>query len=63
MERQIQEKRFQIKKMFRKVRVKKIPETVLRQVDPELMSFFNINTAGDYSKAKRWLEQNSELLT
>ena len=58
MERQIKEKRFQIKKMFGKVRVKKIPETVLRQVDPELMSFFNINTAEDYSKAKLWLEQN-----
>lgn len=63
MERQIKEKRFQIKKMFGKVRVKKIPETLLRQVDPELMSFFNINTAEDYSKAKLWLEQNSELLT
>jgi GTP:adenosylcobinamide-phosphate guanylyltransferase len=44
--------------MFRKVRVKKIPETLLRQVDPELMSFFNINTAEDYSEAKQWLEQN-----
>jgi molybdopterin-guanine dinucleotide biosynthesis protein A len=63
MERQIKEKKFQIKKMFREVRVKKIPETLLRQVDPELMSFFNINTAADYSKAKQWLEQNPELLT
>ena len=60
MERQIEEKKFQIKKMFRKVRVKKIPETLLKQVDPELMSFFNINTAGDYSKAKQWLEQNQD---
>ncbi len=58
MESQIKEKRFQIKKLFRKVRVKKIPETLLKQVDPELMSFFNINTAEDYSKAKLWLEQN-----
>jgi molybdenum cofactor guanylyltransferase len=58
MERQIIERRFQIKKMFRKVRVKKIPETLLKQVDPELMSFFNINTAEDYSIAKQWLEQN-----
>ncbi len=58
MERQIKEKRFQIKKMFRKLRVKKVPEAVLRQKDPELMSFFNINTAEDYSKAKEWLAQN-----
>ncbi len=58
MERQIKEKRFQIKKMFRKIKVKKIPETLLRQADTELMSFFNINTAEDYSKAKQWLEQN-----
>ncbi|MBC2717388.1 MAG: molybdenum cofactor guanylyltransferase [Desulfobacteraceae bacterium] len=58
MERQIKEEKFQIKKMFRKVRVKKIPETVLRRNDPELMSFFNINTVEDYSKAKQWLEQH-----
>ena len=60
MERQINEKRFRIKKMFRKVRVKKIPETLLRKVDPDLMSFFNINTAEDYSNAKQWLEQNQD---
>ena len=58
MERQIKEKHFQIKKMFRKVRVKKIPEDILRQSDPELMSFFNINTAEDYRSAKAWLEQH-----
>jgi len=58
MERQIKEKKFQIKKMFKKIRVKKIPETVLRDNDPELVSFFNINTAEDYSKAKKWLEQS-----
>ncbi len=58
MERQIKEEKFQIKKMFRKIRVKKIPETLLRQVDSELMSFFNINTAEDYLKAKQWQEQN-----
>ena len=60
MERQIKEKSFQIKKLFRKVRVKKIPETLLKKVDPELMSFFNINTADDYFKAKQWLEKNQD---
>lgn len=56
MERQIKEKKFQIKKMFDKIRVKKIPENRLRQADPELVSFFNINTDADYSKARKWLE-------
>ncbi len=58
MERQIKEKKFQIKKMFEKIRVKKIPENRLRQADPELMSFFNINTDADYSEARKWLEQH-----
>ena len=60
MERQIKAKRFQIKKMFRKVRVRKIPEAVVKQVDAELMSFFNINTAEDYSKAQQWLAQKED---
>ena len=60
MERQIKEKKFQIKKMFGKIRVKKIPENRLRQADPELMSFFNINTDADYSKARKWLEQHPD---
>ncbi len=55
MERQIREEIFQIKHMFRKVRVKKIPEPILREIDPELVSFFNINTREDYAKAKDWL--------
>jgi len=58
MERQIKAKKFQIKKMFNKLRVRKIPETVLRKVDPHLMSFFNINSAEDYSEARTWIEEN-----
>jgi len=60
MERQIKEKKFQIKKIFEKIRVKKIPENRLRQADPELVSFFNINTEADYSKARKWLEQHPD---
>lgn len=59
MERRIQAKQFQIRKMFSKIRVKKVSESVLRQNDPELMSFFNINTTQDYSKAKDWLAKKS----
>ncbi|MDO9264601.1 MAG: molybdenum cofactor guanylyltransferase [Desulfosalsimonadaceae bacterium] len=58
MERQIREEIFQIKRMFRKVRVKKIPEHILRENDPELISFFNINTREDYAIAKQWLAGN-----
>ncbi len=58
MERQIKEKQFQIKKMFRKIRVKKIPENVLRNIDPELMSFFNINTEEDLSFARKLKANN-----
>ena len=58
MERQIKEKQFQIKKMFRKIRVKKIPENVLRGIDPELMSFFNINTEEDLLYARSLHENN-----
>lgn len=58
MERQIKKNNFQIKQIFRKIRVKKVPESVLRQSDPELMSFFNINTAVDYARAKVWLQQH-----
>ncbi|RJP93459.1 MAG: molybdenum cofactor guanylyltransferase [Desulfobacteraceae bacterium] len=58
MEKQIREEQFQIKRLFRKVRVKKIPEHVLRECDPELISFFNINTGEDYEKAKEWQANN-----
>lgn len=55
MERQLRQEQFQIKRMFRKVRVRNIPEPVLRESDPELISFFNINTRDDYAKARDWL--------
>ena len=41
----------QIKRFFDKVRVRHIPESALRKVDPELISFFNINTPEDLEAA------------
>lgn len=35
--------------------VYRIPESAFRLVDPELRSFFNINTPDDLAKAKTWL--------
>ena len=46
-------KRFKIRQSFRKGRVKKIKESILREKDPELLSFFNVNTPEDLERALR----------
>ena len=43
--------------LFRKVRVKKLLEANLREVDPELVSFFNINTPEDLMQAEALYEK------
>jgi len=43
---------------FDHVRVKKIPEALLRRADPDLLSFFNVNTPEDFSQAERILSEN-----
>jgi molybdopterin-guanine dinucleotide biosynthesis protein A len=48
-------KSFKIQRIFQKVRVKKIPEKILRTVDPDLISFSNINTPDDLIKAEERL--------
>ena len=48
----IHQNKFKIQRALGKHRLKKIPETVLRSVDPDLTSFFNINTAEDLAKAE-----------
>jgi molybdopterin-guanine dinucleotide biosynthesis protein A len=45
--------RFKIRQSFRKGRVKKIKESILREKDPELLSFFNVNTPEDLDRALR----------
>jgi molybdopterin-guanine dinucleotide biosynthesis protein A len=40
---------------FRSNRIKNIPENQLRSVDPELRSFFNINTPEDLARAEEML--------
>jgi len=37
--------------MFKDARIVKIPETRLRESDPDLVSFININTPQDLEKA------------
>ena len=47
----VQEK-VKIIRIFGKRRVKKIPENILRQTDPDLVSFFNINAPEDLKEAE-----------
>ncbi|MFO8083941.1 MAG: molybdenum cofactor guanylyltransferase [Desulfobacterales bacterium] len=47
---------FKIQHFFKKARVKKIPENRLKIADPDLLSFFNINTAEDLQVAQKILK-------
>ena len=51
-EHHIKQNKFKIQRALGNHRLKKIPETVLRSKDPELRSFFNINTPEDLAKAE-----------
>jgi molybdenum cofactor guanylyltransferase len=44
--------KLKIQRVFKKGRVKKIPEKTLRKYDPDLVSFFNINSPEDLQKAE-----------
>ncbi len=55
IERQLKNKSPKIVKFYPKVKVKEIPETRLRSADPDLISFFNINTPEDLSASGKIL--------
>jgi molybdopterin-guanine dinucleotide biosynthesis protein A len=55
VEQHIIKNKFKIQQLFQKQRVKKIPEKILREKDPDLISFFNINTPQDQEKAEKML--------
>lgn len=57
IENQIEKQEFKIDKFFNKVRVKKISDKELRRKDPELTSFFNVNTPSSLEKAKELEEK------
>ena len=50
VERHLQANRFKIQKVFRKQRVVKVSKEKTLALDPELHSFFNINTEQDFAK-------------
>ena len=56
---QMIQKRLKIQTFFNKVRVKTVSEKVLREIDPDLMSFFNINTPEDLKKASVLFEKKN----
>jgi molybdopterin-guanine dinucleotide biosynthesis protein A len=53
IEEQLEKKSLKIQGIFEKVRVKKIPEDVLRHIDPDLVSLYNINTPDDLVRANK----------
>jgi molybdopterin-guanine dinucleotide biosynthesis protein A len=53
VEQQIQRQQFQIQRLYSKIRTKYIPESVLREIDPGLRSFCNINTPEDCAMAEK----------
>jgi molybdopterin-guanine dinucleotide biosynthesis protein A len=55
-QRHIEQKKLKIIRAFRKCRIKKIPENVLRRKDPELLSFFNINSPEDLKRAQEMMK-------
>lgn len=52
LEQQLVKGEFKIDRFLQKVRVKKIPETILKEKDPRLISFFNVNTPEDLKQAR-----------
>jgi molybdenum cofactor guanylyltransferase len=59
IEHHLLKKDFKIKHFFKKVRIKTVPENQLRQQDPNLLSFFNINTPDDLKKAGQILKEET----
>ena len=52
----LEQEKLKITKVFRKSRIKTISEKVLCKIDPDLRSFFNINTANDLQRAEEMLK-------
>lgn len=51
--RMLEANRLSVRDFFPQVHVKEVPEERLREADPELVSFFNVNTSEDFKKAKK----------
>lgn len=47
IEQNLMQRKLRIQQVFKKLRIKKISEKILREKDPDLLSFFNVNTPKD----------------
>jgi molybdopterin-guanine dinucleotide biosynthesis protein A len=52
----LEQEKLKIIKTFRKSRIKTISEKALRKIDPDLLSFFNINTPDDLKRAEEMVK-------
>ena len=59
VEHHIRRQRLKIQRAFQKLRVRKIPAERVMEVDPELETFFNINTPGDLEAARARMASGS----
>ena len=50
---QLEKRQLQIQRLYNTMRTLKLPEPSLRKVDPDLISFFNINTPKDLERARQ----------
>jgi len=57
IERCLEEGKLKIQRCLQHVRIKKVPEDRLRKADPDLVSFFNINTPDDLIRAQQLINQ------
>jgi molybdopterin-guanine dinucleotide biosynthesis protein A len=57
IEQHLAREKLKIQLVFKKNRIKKIPEKIMRERDPELISFMNINTPEDLEKAEALCRQ------
>lgn len=55
----IRREKLKIQRVFQKLRVKKIPASRVLEVDPDLETFFNINTPADLEAARARLAQKA----
>lgn len=56
-EQHLRQQKLKIQLAFRKCRIKTISEKKLREKDPELLSFFNINTPEDLERAQEMIKE------
>ena len=59
----LEQNRLKIRDIFKRLKVKEVQESSLRERDPDLVSFFNINTPKDLEQANRMINKNGNQTT